>query len=98
MAGPVCLDEDGTAQSDRFIDLIPPKPVLRLRRLLHLRKSSGGILRSQAGRERGPTIVLIMARVRLNGETSLINSLISNLKLCRSRAGGSIIVHQNRVG
>ena len=31
-------------------DPIPPKPVLRLRRLLHPRISSGGILRNQAGR------------------------------------------------
>ena len=77
MAGPVGLGEHGPVQSDRFIqgvfleifpsfiDLIPPKPVLRLRRLLHARKSSGGILRSQAERERGPIVLLVMARFRL---------------------------------
>ena len=35
--------------------------------------------------ERGPTIALVMARVRQNGETSLINSVIRNL--CRRRLG-----------
>ena len=38
---------------DRFTDPIPPKPVLRLRRLLHPRTSSGSIPRNQA--ERGIT-------------------------------------------
>ena len=49
---------------DRFIDPIPPKPVLRLRRLLHPRTSSGSIPRNQAEREHGPIIVLEMAWVR----------------------------------
>jgi len=49
---------------DRFTDPIPPKPVLRLRRLLHLRTSSGSIPLNQAEREHGPTIVLEVARVR----------------------------------
>ena len=65
MAGPGGLGEHGTVQSDRFIDPIPPKPALRLRRLLHARKSSGGILRSQAERERGPIVLLVMARFRV---------------------------------
>ena len=40
----------GPAGLDRFTDPIPSEPVLRLRRLLHLRMSSGGILRNQADR------------------------------------------------
>ena len=35
---------------DRYADPIPPQPVLRLRRPLHPRISSGGILRNQADR------------------------------------------------
>jgi len=65
MAGPVGLGQHGPFQSNRFIDPIPSKPDLRLRRLFHPRKSSRGILRSQAERQRGPIVVLVMARVRL---------------------------------
>ena len=46
----VGLGDDGPVQSDRFTDPISPKPLLRLHRLLHLRTSSGGILRNQAER------------------------------------------------
>ena len=50
-AGQVGLGEHGPIQLDRFTDPISPKPVFRLHRLLHLRTSSGGILRNQAERE-----------------------------------------------
>jgi hypothetical protein len=43
----------GPIELDRFTDLIPPNPVLRLRRLFHPRISSGGMLWNQA--ERGKT-------------------------------------------
>ena len=49
---------------DRFTDPISPIPVLRLRRLLHLRTSSGSIPWNQAEWEHGPIKVLEMARVR----------------------------------
>ena len=41
----------GPFEWDRSTDPISPKPDLRLRRLLHPRISSGGILRNQADRE-----------------------------------------------
>ena len=56
----------------------PSNPLLRLRRSLHPHTSSGSIPRSQAEWGHGPVIVLVMARVRQNGESSLINSVISN--------------------
>jgi len=48
------------------------------RQLTMSRTSLGSIPRSQAGRGHGPIIVLVMARVRHNGESSLIDSVISN--------------------
>ena len=65
------LGEHGPIQLDRFTDPISPKPALRLHRLLHLRTSSGDI---QA--ERGKSWWL--HRLGNNGETSLMNSVISN--------------------
>ena len=54
----------GPIELDRFTDPIPPKPVLRLRRLLHPRTSSGSIPRNQTERGHRPIIVLEMAWVR----------------------------------
>ena len=44
----------------------------------HPRTSSESILRSQAERGHEPIIVLVMARVRENGESSLTNPVISS--------------------
>ena len=58
-------------------------PQTRLRRLLHPRTSSGSIPRSHLERGHGPIIVLVMARVGRNSESSWINSVISNRLLPR---------------
>ena len=72
------LRGEGEVALDPSLLSVSPKPVLRLRRLLHPRTSSGSIPRNQTERGHGPIIVLEMAWVRQNGESSLINSVISN--------------------
>jgi len=75
--------------------LCTPNDFLRLRRLLHPRTSSGSIPRSQAQWGHGPIIVLVMALVRQNGESSLINSVISNLRTFTNQWLGRVAQRQS---
>jgi hypothetical protein len=81
----------GPIELDRSTDPIFPKPVLHLRRLLHPRTSSGGVLRNQAGR--GITWTIHSpgngTDKVITAKTSSINSVISNQNGRGTPVGGA---------